>query len=145
VVKSFLFNVETMCSLSTARHNLSSLHATTIERPQNAWRLTDTAPKAVTIPRDFRNIGPVKAVIWTVSDCLLMVAFWPICCNLWRRIFPWAPSIRDVGHCPHAAMVSQLPPPDPRIRASDSSYVHTMGEGPRWGTLVSGSGMRSPL
>jgi len=59
-----------------------------------------------------------------------MVAFRPISYNLWRTIFPWAPSIRDEGHCPHAAMVSQLPPPDPRIRASDISYVPTMGEGP---------------
>jgi len=145
VVKGFLFNVGTMWSLSTARHNRSSLHETTIERLQNAWRLTDTAPKAVTVPRDFSNIRRVKAVIWTVSDCLLIVAFRPISYNLWRKVFPWSPSIRDEGYCPHAAMVSQLPPPDPRTRASDRSYVRTMGEWPRWGTHVSGSSMRSPL
>jgi len=60
-----------------------------------------------------------------------MVVFWPISYNLWRRVFPWAPSIRDEGHCAHAAMVSQTPPHDHRIRASDSSYVRTMGEGPK--------------
>jgi len=69
-VKSVLFNVETMSSLSTARHNSSSLHETTIERPQNAWSLTDTA---ATVPRDFSHMRRLKAVIWTVSDCLLMV------------------------------------------------------------------------
>jgi len=143
-VNTFLFNDWTMCSLSTARHSRSTLHETTIKRPQNPWSLTDTAPKTATMHEISIKIHGLKALIWAVSDCLLMAAFRSVSHNLWRTVSSMGRDYLRQGSLPARRHCLTAPPSRPSMRARERSCGGTTGEGARRGKRVSGNSMRSP-
>jgi len=127
-VSSFLFNDQTMCSLSTARHSRSTLHETTIERPQNAWSLTDTARKTATMHEISIKVHGLTALIWAVSDYLLMTGFRSASHNLWWTVSSVGPDYLRKGSLP---TVTAHTPPLPHSPALPTQYANK-GEFMRW-------------